>query len=149
MPPRHFSSVRHQKLWIILLHTRTFKDYRPDNPFFSPEIIGSKLFVSRIRLFRLLNRIWKLFQTLSHSGPDPGKTGIAFRNPAAVCRNPCRAREEEDAASGGDMDRGSLSGSRPAAIARGLFSTSFTSRPTGSLNQVRHTSFPPGTTGFF
>jgi hypothetical protein len=75
MPFGHFSSVRHQKLWIVLLHTRTFKGYPPENFIFSPAFIGGKLFVSRIRLFQLLNRIWKLFQTPDRPREKPAGAG--------------------------------------------------------------------------
>jgi hypothetical protein len=41
--PGGVSSVRHQILWITLLHTRAFKDYPPDNARFSAHFIDGKL----------------------------------------------------------------------------------------------------------
>jgi hypothetical protein len=87
------------------LHTRTFKDYPPDNPFFSPEIIGSKLFVSRIQIFRLLNGVWKMFWALRPFRAGPGETVMVLSNPAAPCRNPFRARKAYPAVSDVSPDR--------------------------------------------
>src|SRR5512137_420537 len=41
---RHFPSVRHQKLWITLLHTRPFKDCPRKIFFFSPEFLDFNFF---------------------------------------------------------------------------------------------------------
>jgi hypothetical protein len=57
---RHFPSVRHQKLWILLLGLRGFKGCSPEPRYNQPCFIDGKIFVLQIRLFQLLNPVCEL-----------------------------------------------------------------------------------------